>query len=679
MKEINTLLGLVGYSALVIALVFCALTLLLMLVVLRKKPLKIPAVFLYTIQGLPILLAVALVALGWLLLKNAFEYPLVFKAVELGMPWYYKLSGLWFGQASSLLFWSFILSTITAIATIIANQHQRGRQAAIIALLLTLGLVFFLAPVVFAANPFERLWQTSGGSMVEAMFAPAGSSLIVPLDGQGMNPNLRHPAMLLHPPALYLGLIGFFIPFAFAFGALACSDNENKWIKLAYPWVIFAWICLTAGMFLGSWWAYTILGWGGYWGWDAVEIAGLLPWLLSFGLIHSMQMQLKGRNFLRWIYWLSGLIVFFILTGILITRSGILESVHAYSTGLMGIVLSVLILLNMVPYFFFYFKHKAHFNNRSEKQKPEISETLARILNNLLILLVLIYFIGQTFPLTSQFFTGKQSNWSTENYEKASSPVLLAVLVITALYALLEKRPDKHPINFTTFSLSAILAAILPIYLFFTINVSLYTILAFYITGFLLIAWFIRLVYSQFSRQKLVSKFFSLGMVLIHLGLGFTALGILGNESLSRQADISIEVDKKVELDGLALIGQSRTTNISKTRTEVYTLVVLLNEVGSNQSFSLSPVMEYYPKMKMVNAIPAISSTTIRDIQLIIGEWEEASGSGARLRVNIHPLMLWLWIGGVCMCLGGVIFLIAVIKLHSSLKNRSQNKIIKRI
>ncbi len=659
MMEINDLLGLAGYSALAIALAFCVLILFLMVIVLRSKSSKIPTLFLYTIQGLPALLAIAVLSLAWLLLRNAFEYPLVFKAVELGMPWYYKVSGLWFGQASSLLFWSFILSIITAITTTLANKYLGGRQAAIAALLLTLGLVFFLAPVVIATNPFDRLWQTSGGSMVEAMFASAGSSLIVPVDGQGMNPSLRHPAMLLHPPALYLGLIGFFMPFAFAFGALACGDKEHQWIKLAYPWVVFAWICLTAGMFLGSWWAYTILGWGGYWGWDAVEIAGLLPWLLSFGLIHSMQMQLKGRNFLRWVYLLSGLIVFFILAGILITRSGILESVHAYSTGLMGLVLSVLILLNFVPFFYLYFKQKASFIKKLKTDSSDLPEKLAQIFNFLLIMLVFVYFFGQIYPLTSQFFTGKQANWSPEIYENVSSPFLLAVLVITMLYALLEKNTGKPLINFKLLGFLLVPAAILPIFLYLKMNVSLCTALAFWVTALLLIAWIRRLVLELLSRQTYVLKAFSLGMVMIHLGLGFTTLGILGNESLSKQTDISIEAGGKVEVDGLALIGQGRTARISETRTEVYTLAILMNEARSEKSFSLFPGMEYYPKINSVNAIPAISSTLTRDIQLILSEWQNASGSGAILRVYIHPFMIWLWIGGAIMCLGGIILLLS--------------------
>lgn len=671
MMEINDLFALTGNSALVIAAVCCVLTFFLMVAALHSKFLRIPGFFLYTIRGLPIFLAIAVVALGCLLLNNAFEYPLVFKAVEIGMPWYYKLSGLWFGQASSLLFWSFILSIISAISTNLANKYLGGRQAAVVALLLTMGLAFFLAPTIFAANPFDRLWQTSSGEMAEAMFPPAGSSLIVPVDGQGMNPNLRHTAMLLHPPALYLGLIGFFMPFAFAFSALACGDKEHKWIRLAYPWVVFAWICLTAGMFLGSWWAYTILGWGGYWGWDAVEIAGLLPWLLSFGLIHSMQMQLKGRNFLRWVYLLSGLIVFFILTGILITRSGILESVHAYSTGLMGAVLSILILLNVIPFFFLYFKQKDCFIHEKQKGSHDTPEKLARILNILLICLVLAFFIGQTYPLTSEIFTGRQSNWSPEMYKKASSPFLLAVLFITALYAMLEKNTGKPSINFRSLGILAIFAAILPAYLFIQKNAGLSTVFAFWVTGFFLLSWCAHLVKTLFICQPFFFKAVSLGMAMLHLGLGLTTLGILGNETLSRQTDISIEAGSKVEVDGLTLVGQGRTSSMSKTKTELYTLAILVKEAGRERPFSLSPVMEYYPKIEMVNAIPAISSNLSRDIQLIISEWEDASGSGARLRVNTHPLMAWLWVGGGFMVLGGVIFLfsgICRIKFSAQIK-----------
>ena len=298
----------------------------------------------------------AVFSLGGLLLNNAFEYPIVFDSVEKSMPWVQKLSGLWSGQSSSLLFWSFILSGVILLISRITKKLIDDRFSIIVSLILGIALIFFLAPVLILSNPFEKLWQLVDGSTLAAVFAPAGSGLIVPVDGVGMNPSLRHIAMLLHPPFLYLGLVGFFVPYAVSLAALIRGEKETKWVGLLMPVTLVAWIFLTLGMILGSWWAYTILGWGGYWGWDAVEIAGLLPWLLSFGLIHSIRMQLSGKDYLRWIVVFSGLIFISILSGILITRSGILESVHAYSAGVMGPVLSIFIAINFLFFIFFIIK-----------------------------------------------------------------------------------------------------------------------------------------------------------------------------------------------------------------------------------------------------------------------------------------------------------------------------------
>ena len=652
----NDIFGVLGYSALVIALGLCVITILSSLISVLCKKKALPGTYLISSIAQPFAISIAVFSLGWLLVNNAFEYTLVFNAVEKGMPWYYKLSGLWSGQASSLMFWSFILSIFNAIFVNLANKRLSSSYAAIVALVLTAGLIFYLIPVIFITNPFERLWQLMDGTMLEVFFAPASSGLIVPVDGQGMNPSLRHPAMLMHPPTLYIGLVGFFVPFALALAGLASGDIDHSWIRRAYPVVVFSWIFLTAGMFLGSWWAYTILGWGGYWGWDAVEIAGLLPWLLSFGLIHSMQMQMRGKDFMRWIYVFSGLIVFFILSGILITRSGILESVHAYSAGVMGPVLSVLILLNMVPFVYFFFKRGMHSIHIESSDSNSIAEKLASLLNVSLVLLVLIYFVGQTYPLTSQLFTGQKVSWPQDIYERLSSPVLLAVLGLTALFPLADEKGGRLIGNVRSAVILLAGSAIFPIYLLFNTSINLYGAFGFWIVGFLILVWLVKLGGEMLKRKSLVLKIFSLGMVLIHLGLGFTAWGILGSENLSRQYDISIEVGEQKEIDGISITGQRRNMMITEMRTEIYMFNFLMQEPGRGQKI-LTPDLEYYPKLNTLYARPAIDSNLVGDVQLILSEWESTIGSGAGIRVNVQPLISWLWIGAMVMGLGGLVIL----------------------
>lgn len=661
----NDYFGLLGYSSLVIALAFCVVTLFFLAIILLRKRDSTNDTVMFSVYGLPIAIGTAVFCLGWLLVNNAFEYPIVFDTVEKSMPWYQRFSGLWSGQSSSLLFWSFILSIFIVVFYRIAYKKLAYSYSVIISLVLTIGLVFYLIPVIFISNPFEKLWQLADGSLVPSVFAPLNSGLIVPVDGLGMNPSLRHPAMLLHPPSIYIGLIGFFIPFAFALASLAIKDDQHTWIKNIYPVVVLSWIFLTVGMFLGSWWAYTILGWGGYWGWDAVEIAGLLPWLLSFGLIHSIQMQLRGKNFLRWIYIFTGLIVFFILSGILITRSGILESVHAYSAGVMGPVLSALIFLNIGPFLFLFIRNEKIQLLKRGKTKKTVSEKLAGIFNYLILALVFICFIGQTFPLSSQLFTGEKTSWTPAHYELISSPFLLAVLGVTAVFSLSDDRSSRAFANKRGTILLGLIAAALPIFLLFNTRVSIFGALGFWVAGFLILGWISKLIRDLVLKKSILIKFFSFGMALVHLGLGFTALGILGSETLSDQFDITLGLGEGKEVDGVSFFGQSRNLQNAGAGQSIYRFEIMVNETGKKPK-ALTPDMEYFSKMDLVYARPAIDSNLIKDIQLIMTDWETSSSGKAGFLVNIHPLIIWIWIGGSVMTAGGLIILI-----HSMIEKRN--------
>ena len=296
---ITDFFGLAGYLGLTGAFIICIS---LIIISLSLQFFKVPALERYArllthIQTT--MLGLAVLSLGVLLQKDAFEYETVFNAAEKAMSAFERIGGLWSSQASSLLFWSFIMSAAASLSILLAKRISSVKHTITVLLVFEFTLLFFILPDVFFSNPFQKTWLLPTGAISAAVFPPQGASLLAPLDGQGMNPSLRHIAMLLHPPTLYLGLIGFFIPYAFALSALLHGDEQLSWVKFIFPVVITSWIFLTIGMLLGSWWAYTILGWGGYWGWDAVEISGLLPWLLSFGLVHSINMQLRGRSYRR--------------------------------------------------------------------------------------------------------------------------------------------------------------------------------------------------------------------------------------------------------------------------------------------------------------------------------------------------------------------------------------------
>ena len=660
---LNDYLGLIGYSGLSLGLAFTVIGLFAGSFSLLKKDHTFVSIHNIILVVQFICLAVAVFSLGGLLLNNAFEYPFVFDSIEKSMPWVQKLSGLWSGQSSSLLFWSFILSIVILIISRLTKKQMDEQFSILVSLILGIALIFFLSPVLILSNPFEKLWQLADGSTLAAVFAPAGAGLIVPVDGVGMNPSLRHIAMLLHPPFLYLGLVGFFVPYAFSLAALIKNDKEKKWIKLLMPVTLAAWICLTLGMILGSWWAYTILGWGGYWGWDAVEIAGLLPWLLSFGLIHSLRMQLSGKQYLRWIVFFSGLIFISILSGILITRSGILESVHAYSAGVMGPVLSIFILVNLFLFLFYIIKRYPMLKSNAAQNRVPISDLMIRIFNYLILALVFLFFIGQTFPLTSELIIGTQITWTAEQYELYSSPLLFLLLVVTAICPLSDSIENYKTEFWRNLKFTVAISVVITLILVTSREASFIDALGFVVVIFLVITWlFFHL--SQFlnhpaqdadSNQK-KGRSLGFGSILIHIGLGLMSFGIMGQEAFSKTYEMKLAQGEKVNIGTFQITIQESRQNISSEGTTFSEVDFFVEEKGAGD-FSLKPDLEFFPKMGMLYARPAISTNLRRDFQIILNNWKEEGDGKFGVHVTVNPLMIWIWIGGLLMPLGGFIIL----------------------
>ncbi len=656
----NDYLGLIGFSGLSLGLGFNVIGLFMGSFYLVKRE----ATFFWIYQLILIIqfccLFLAVFSLGGLLLNNAFEYPIVFDSVERAMPWFQKLSGLWSGQSSSLLFWSFILSGLLLLISAKTRKMIDDHFSTIASLILGIALIFFLAPVLILSNPFEKLWQLTDQTTLASVFAPAGAGLIVPMDGIGMNPSLRHVAMLLHPPFLYFGLVGFFVPYAIILAALIMGDRQIKWIRLLMPVSLASWSFLTLGMVLGSWWAYTILGWGGYWGWDAVEIAGLLPWLLSFGLIHSLKMQIAGKNFLSWIVVFSGLIFFSILSGILITRSGILESVHAYSAGVMGPVLTIFIVLNVLIFLFFVINRFHLYKVYATQTRLTFSDLLIYIFNYLILALVLLLFIGQTFPLSSELITGMQISWTAEQYELCSFPFLLLLLLVTALCPL-SAYFERHKKTFLRkLLLTLAVSLIITLLLIFKKRVSFSSGLGFFGVVFLIITWTGFFFSKSFiihdqntndSPKKWLRSGF--GSIVIHIGLGLMAFGIMGQEALSESYEVKMSENELIKVGGIEIVLKESRQGVLPEGTTYSEADFLIEEEGRDE-FILTPDLEYYSKMEMLYARPAISSNLLRDIQIILVNWKDEQNGQFGVHISNTPFMIWIWIGGFLMSLGGI-------------------------
>src|SRR5512146_2781562 len=280
------------------------------------------------------LVSVSALTLVYLLVTGHYEVAFVYNVSSAAMPFYLRATALWGGQAGSLVFWSWLMSAFAFAVTVRKWDRDREFLPWIIVVALVT-LVFFLGLSIFVENPFQRFWQTMNGE-VQAMFQPAGSVLINPQDGLGLNPLLRHIGMIIHPPMLYLGFVSFVIPFAFAIAALVTGRSDDRWIRLTRRWTLVAWLFLSLGLVLGSRWAYDVLGWGGYWGWDPVEIAAFMPWLSGTAFLHSVMIQEKKGLFKRWNMVLIILTYSLVIIGTFLTRSGVLSSVHAFAQSSVG-------------------------------------------------------------------------------------------------------------------------------------------------------------------------------------------------------------------------------------------------------------------------------------------------------------------------------------------------------
>src|SRR6266850_3046001 len=352
--------------------------------------------------------------------RDDFSLAYIFHHSNRELPSAYKFAVLWSGQEGSLLFWSLLLGGYGFVLRLRYKTDQRlfAHASVVIAAV----QVFFLMILNFAAHPFAIMQGA------------------LPADGTGLNPLLQYPEMVIHPPMLYLGYVGFTVPFAFALGALIMKYPGDKWIHITRRWTMVTWCFLTIGVFLGAHWAYSVLGWGGYWGWDPVENASLMPWLTGTAFLHSVMMQEKRGMLKMWNMWLIFATFWLAILGTFLTRSGIISSVHAFAQSSIGGWFKWFLLITLVTFTFFFFKNKSHL--RSEhKLESLISRESSFLFNNLLLLVACVAVLsGTLFPVFSEWFTGNRISVGAPFFNKVNIPIGLLLLFLTGVGPLLAWR-----------------------------------------------------------------------------------------------------------------------------------------------------------------------------------------------------------------------------------------------
>src|SRR6201987_5901372 len=343
---------------------------------------------------------------------------------------FFKVAALWSGQEGSLLFWSFLLA-IYVVSVLLTYRNKNGELMPYVGVILAGVQLFFLTISNFVASPFRALGVAN---------ASGAFDLVARADGNGRNPVLQYPEMVIHPPNLYSGYTGFTIPFAFALAALLARYPGEKWIHLTRKWTMIAWCFQTLGILLGAHWAYAVLGWGGYWGWDPVENASLLPWITGTAFLHSVMMQEKRGMMKVWNVWLVFTTFMLCILGTLLTRSGVVSSVHAFAQSSIGNYFVGFLLLVFAVCLGAYVKNRDYLKSENQLDSM-VSRESSFLFNNLILLVSCIAVLsGTLFPVFSEWFSGSRISVGAPFFNKVNIPIGLLLLFLTGVGPLLAWR-----------------------------------------------------------------------------------------------------------------------------------------------------------------------------------------------------------------------------------------------
>ena len=612
------------------------------------------------------LISIAAATLIYLLVNNHYEVAFVYEVTSRSMPTYLKVTAWWGGQAGSLVFWSWLLAVFTSAVTL--RKWDRDIEfLPWVILVSAVTLTFFLGMSVFFENPFTRFWLV-GGNVEPSMFAPANATVFTPQDGQGLNPLLRHPGMVIHPPMLYLGFVSYVIPYAFAMAALITGRTDDRWIRITRRWSLWAWLFLSFGLVLGGRWAYDVLGWGGYWGWDPVENASFMPWLTGTAFLHSVMIQEKRGLLKQWNMILVILTYALVIFGTFLTRSGVLSSVHAFANSPIGPFFMGFVSLTFITSIALVIWRWPQLQAETE-MKSMLSREALFLLNNLLFMSILVVcFWGVIFPLISELFTGSKVTVGPPFYERATAPLFSSLLFLMAIAPLSAWGHSTLETLGKAIWKSAAAALVVTVVLYITYTQNIGALVGFFLVALVLFATLNEFWRGARARQKTQGEnfFTSLtrlmgrnrrryGGYIIHISMALMAIGILGIEIFQKETQGTLAAGEQLDISGYTIQyrelaswnDQGAGVNYTRAIVDVYENGVYLGQ--------LNPRIDYYFDSQQNMTIPGQRSTLRDDLYILLVDWQPVSTIGATFKIYVNPLVNWLWIGSL-LFLAGVIF-----------------------
>ena len=627
----------IGHFALIIA--FCFSLLLFALPAsgyyLGNRQLMLSAPRLAVLQLLFVAIAFACLAASFLL--DDFTVSIVAQQSNSQLPVHYKFTALWGGHEGSLLLWALILAGWTAAVAVTGKQLPHPVKAIVLA---TMGAVAigFLSFMLFTSNPFERLLITP------------------PADGQDLNPLLQDFGMVIHPPMLYFGYVGFSVAFAFAIAALIRGKLDASWARWARPWTNIAWAFLTAGITLGSWWAYYELGWGGWWFWDPVENASFMPWLVGTALVHSLAVTEKRGAFKNWTLLLAIFAFSLSLLGTFLVRSGVLTSVHSFAadpTRGLYILAFLFVVIGGSLTLYALRAPEAHFKPVFAKVSRE-SLLLAN--NILLVCAALVVLLGTLFPLVMDYLGQGKYSVGPPYFNAMFVPLAGALGVLTGIGMFSQWKNSRGLTELirSPLVLAVIAGSLLPLLWGSWLPGAAFGL---FLGSWLIFASVRSLLHQTRHAANLVVglkrlRLSYVGMLCAHIGFGCAVIGVTVVSLYSSERDLRLDQGESLELAGYSVqfngTSAIRGPNYVGTRGDL--------RVSRNGRFiaELHPEKRrYHARQEQVMTEAGIDAGLMRDIYVALGE--PLQGSAWAVRVHYKPMVRWIWLGGALIALGGLL------------------------
>ncbi len=603
------------------------------------------------------LIFLATLSLVYLFFSDNFSIAYVVAHSNRDLATFYKVAALWSGQEGSLLFWSFLLA-IYVFSVLITYRNKNGELMPYVGVVMAGVQIFFLTLNNFVASPFKALAVPGANGAMD---------LIARADGNGLTPLLQYPEMVIHPPNLYSGYTGFTIPFAFALGALLARYPGEKWIHLTRKWTMIAWTFQTMGILLGAHWAYAVLGWGGYWGWDPVENASLLPWLTGTAFLHSVMMQEKRGMMKVWNVWLVFCTFLLCILGTLLTRSGVVSSVHAFAQSSIGNWFVGFIAIILLVCFGAYIKNRDYLE--SENQLDAIvSRESSFLFNNLVLLVACIAVLsGTLFPVFSEWITGDRISVGAPFFNKVNIPLGLLLMFLTGVGPLLAWRKtstESLKRNFGWPLAVGIVGGAIAFALGFRQFYSLVCLILCVFVASTITMEFYRgaKVIGARSGASLAASAIDLTMrntrryggYIVHIGMVLIFIGLAG-AAFNRDMQKEMQLGSTMQIGPYTLLLQSVDTKPEKNYTAERMIVEVLRDN--------KPMMMLYPEKRRFattvenGTMVAIYSTLKEDLYVVYAG-QSPDTQLPVIHAYLNPLVKWIWFGGVVVVFGTLVALL---------------------